>query len=229
MMQNRNPLNLTKHERIFVIVAAILGFVLDNGSSKFLGFIMPFGRDMAVTWGILRVIGNIMVSAVFAFILFRMIKLFRESGFTLKRTLLTVASAVFVLSLIGLNILRYAAVRDFNQYLESWNTDINQRIVSKMSQALPIEKKSKLSFLYAKGVFIDDGRLIEYLAPDGTSIAFSPSAEDQSNRNMIVFQRTQGASEKLIDTINCLSLLISLLGACSFSFTAKIQRTREVN
>ncbi len=229
MFSNRNPLNLTKLQTIFVIVTMVLGFVLDNASSKFLGLIMPFGSNMAITWGVLRILGNIMVSAVLAFILFRMIRLFRESGFDLRRTLLTAASAVVVLSLIGLGIWRYTAVRDFNQYLESWNGEINDRLVRNMTEDLPVERKSKLSFLYAKGIFIQDGRLIEYLSPDGTSIPFSPSAEDQSYRNLTLFQRTQSGYEGLITTVNSLTLLTALFGSFVFGFVSRIPKEMKVS
>jgi len=85
---------------------------------------------------------------------------------------------------------------NFNQYLETANADINKSILNKMNQDLPVEKRSKLSFLHAKAIFTDEGRIIEYLSPEGKSITFVPSVEDQSNRNLLLFQQTQSGSEK---------------------------------
>ncbi len=228
-MKNRNPLNLSKKERIFVIATMILGVLVDNGSSKFLLYIMPIAPKTAVTWGILRVIGNVLIASVIAFIVFKMIRLFRQSGFTQKRILALIAWVVFISFIIVLNIWRNSAVQNFNQYLESTTAEIDKSTLSKLSQDLPPDKRSKLSFLHARSIFTHEGRIIEYPSPEGTPVTFTPTAEDQSNRNLTLFQQTQAASEKMIVTTNSLAWLIALLGAFGFGFTSTIQGNKEVN
>ncbi len=217
-MNNKNPLNLKRSEKIFVAVTAILGIVLDFGSAKLLGFVMPIGKDLAIIWGILRVLGNLMFSSVLAFIFIKQIKLFRRTGFTLKKTLLIIADALLVVFLIGLNVWRYTAIRDFNQYLESWNTDISSRLINKMGQDLPPEKRSRLSFLNAQGIFVEEGRRIDYLSPNGRLIEYDPTPEDHANRNVRLFLQTQSSYEGLIATISSLSLFGALLGALLLGF-----------
>lgn len=223
-MKYQNTLKLTKSERIFVFAAVILGVALDGLSGKYIMYMMPIGKDMAITWGILRIIGNIMKAAVFAFIVLRMIKVFRQSDFTLKRVLLIVASVVLVLALVAFNIWRYTAVKDFNQYLVSANADINKSIISKMNQDLPPEKKSRLSYLHAQAVFREDGHLIEYLSPEGSAIPYSPSDEDQSARDIVLFQQTYSGLEKMIATTNSLLWLIALLGVFTIGFSTKVKK-----
>lgn len=220
-MKNRNPLNLTKTERIFVFVTVILGVLVDNVSSKLLHYIMPIAQETAVIGGILRIIGNILMALAIAFIVAKMIQVFRRSGFTQKRILALVACAACILLVIVFNIWRYKAVQNFSQYFESTNAEINRSTLNKLSQNLPLDKKSKLSFLHAKSVFTDEGRIIEYLSPEGKSVPFTPSPEDQSNRNVFLFLHTQSGFEKVIVTVNSLSWLIALFGAFIFGFTAK--------
>jgi ERCC4-related helicase len=128
-----------------------------------------------------------------------------------------------------LNIWRNNAVQNFNQYLESTTAEIDKSTLSKLSQDLPPDKRSKLSFLHARSIFTHEGRIIEYPSTEGTPVTFTPTAEDQSNRNLILFQQTQAASEKMIATTNNLAWLIALLGAFGFGFTSTIQRNNEVN
>jgi uncharacterized membrane protein YedE/YeeE len=223
-MANRNPLDLKKSEKLLVIIAGVLGIILDTGSSKFIHYIMPYGYDMAVAWEFSRITGNILKAVVFAFLVFRMIKVFRRTDFTLKRIFAIVACVVFVALLIASNIWRYSAVQNINQYFESTNADLNKSDLDNLKRDLSPEKKSRLSFIHAQAIFLNEGRVIEYLSIDGSPIAFTPSSEDQSNRNLVLFRQTYTSFEKKIATTNSFSWLVALIGALGFGFTAKIKK-----
>jgi len=216
-----NPLNLSIRERVIFGSVYLLGVILDFGSNRFIHNILPIGRDLAVTWGLLRISGNVLMSIAAGFLIFRLLIVQRQNVSAYKRNAAIAIFMVVAVFYIATTIWQYKVVMNTNEYFETNRADISKSILKKMNQNVSSEKKSKLSYLHATTVYTDEGRIIEFVSPDGKLVKFTPSAEDQSIRNLVLFQKTQSEFEKLIAIAISFSWLLSIASAFLMGFGTK--------
>jgi len=72
-------------------------------------------------------------------------------------------------------------------------------------------KKAKLSYLYSKYKYEDDGSITNYFDEDGTQHLFKPDAEAKRNRDLVLFGNELFRLQSSTMSANCLIWILSTL------------------
>jgi hypothetical protein len=219
--------NFTQKQKIAFLVVAILGFVLAEASDGILRLFIPIGPDLARASAICRILGNIILTVGLTFAISMYIRHARFSGLTRNKIIFIVLCLLLPVIMIVLNYKTYSAYRDFYQYIDTTSAEIESGLVNKMNNELPGQKKSRMSYLHAQGVYRYEGRIIEYQSPEGDGVFYTPNVEDQKARQLITFGQAHNESNKTVMILSSVLYLLSFLGICYFGLIAKT-KTREI-
>jgi hypothetical protein len=151
------------------------------------------------------------VSLILGFYAYLWVRAYRERRIATNPVVLLVTIVIIAITMISLGYMRSSSINGINQYFESTNAEIDKRTVNSLSKDLPMRNKSGLSFLHAQAIYREEGRLIEYLTPEGNTALYVPVADDQSARDNILFWRSHSALaevEFVIQTILTIAVIV---------------------
>lgn len=221
MTDTPNPTSRAK--KIGLVAIGLVGFVLSNFSTTFIFLKMRPTYAMAIAEGVLRAFGSILVAATIAI---TMADLLRTRGTAKPRIKRVIAVTGLMLVAIVLALMSFRAsseFKKFDKFLQGTDLETKQKIIQKLNSSESIEKKSKLSHLYAQVIYQEEGKIIEYLRPDGKSGAYVPSPESINNRDMLLFFKTHMKMSPPTDIFIGIVWLASLIAAIGLSIR---ERTR---
>lgn len=229
MKMNDTENQISKTKKSWLLGVSLLGFILAHFSGPLIFLKMRPTNAMAILEGVLRGLGNILVAvtiSIFITVLLRTEKHFKLS----KKQIATATSLILVaLTLALLSFKSSSAFSNFDKYLQGVDTETRERIINKLNSSDSIEKKSKLSRLYAQVIYEEDGKIIEYLTPDGKTATYVPSTESIKNRDMLMFFRTYRKMSPPLDIFIGVIWLLSILVAIGIAVYRRQSETATPN
>lgn len=212
---------LSRRKRFSLTAAGIIGGILANFSGPILMKFAPINYTLAITESILKIAGNLLLASSMAIVLYLSINIARSLGFTWKRIAVI---ALFCLFSIVLAIMTYkvgAMYNNFVQHIDTLSSESRNEVAKKMTMATTLEKKSKLSYLYAQFHYEERGDCINYFGKDGTEHRYHPNQEAIKNRELLLFFQAFSKMQDKTMMTNIVIWLLSTLIAVCFGFTKK--------
>jgi len=182
--------SVSKAKKFWFVVIALLGFVLSNFSTSFIFLKMRPTYAMAITESVLRALGGLILAATIAFTIADLLRTQGRETLSKKRVFAVTGLMLVAMVLAFMSFRASSELKKFDRFLQETNLETKQKIIQKLNGSESTEKKSKLSHLYAQVTYEDEGKIIEYLRPDGKSVAYVPSPETMNNRDMLLFLKT---------------------------------------
>jgi hypothetical protein len=227
MTDNQNQ--TSKAKRFWLVVIGLVGFVLSNFSTAFIFLKTRPSYAMAVSEGVLRASGSILLAATMAISISETLHQQNEAKVSKKRI---AAASGLVLVAVVLAFMSFRAsseFKKFDKYMQGLDFETKEKIEKKLQTSESMEKKSKLSHLYAQVTFEEEGKIIEYLRPDGKAVAYVPSPESINNRDMVLFLKTHRKVSPPTDIFIGIVWLASLIAAIGLSIRGRTRGRRTPN
>ena len=199
----------------------LVGFILSNFSTAFIFLKMRPTYAMAIAEGVLRAFGSVLLATTIAISILDSLRQKNEVNPIKKRIAAAIGLAVVAIVLASMSFRASSDFKEFNKYLAGIDFETKEKIQMKLNSSESMEKKSKLSRLYAQVTYEDEGKIIEYLTPDGKSVAYIPSPESINNRDMQLFFKTHREMSPSIDIFIGIVWLASLVVAIGLSMHRK--------
>jgi len=216
------PTNWSKRRKLSSAIVFLIGLVLSDSLTKgyILSLFVPYGHDAVITGGILRVVGTIVIAIPTSFTIFYKLKSYCMTDVNVKGSLIIIGSIVLVALFVVYSYKSIVATNEFYRWQEETRASSNKKLLQIINNEVPIDetKKSKidvpkLTYLYAKDVYVYEGRLIEYRNEEGSIRTYTPTAEDQKTRDNLAFFRVYTDSTKINLIIFDIFAVIAVIGA----------------
>lgn len=188
MDSEQNQISTPK--KILLVAITLFGFALANFSGPLIFLKMRYTNAMAILEGLLRLSGNIIIAVTISLIICAVLRGKKGDKFTKKQVVIASLLAFVALALAGLSFKASTGFKDFDKYIEETKSTTKQDIINKLSKAETAERRSKLSLLYARITYEEDGKIIEYSTPEGKTAAYLPTPDAEKNRDMLSFFKT---------------------------------------
>jgi hypothetical protein len=185
---------------------------------------MPVGRDMAITWGILQILGNIIMAMCFTIAISLYVRRSCVGRFSRKKIILIILCMLYPLLMIGMNYKAYFAYKEFYHATETARAESQRQLINTMKKESSRQKKSRMTYLYAQGIYRYEGRITAYTSPLGKKVSYSPYKEDEEARRLISFDQAHKNSIKFITITNVISWSLALLGIYAFGFSKRLPK-----
>jgi len=171
---------------------------------------------MAILGGALRLFGNIVLAVMISSSICTTLRVKKGEKLSKKRAAIASFLILIALVLAGLSFEASTAFNNFDKNIKETELTIKKDILNKLNQNNKIERKSKLSQLYAKMTYEEEGKIIEYLTPEGKSAAYIPTPDAEKNRDMLLFLITYRKMFAPVNITIGLIWLISIIAAIGF-------------
>jgi|GEM_PF-4693865 hypothetical protein len=184
---------LSKRHKIYAALVLLTGAILSDSLTKgyILSLLVPHGDTVAITGGILRVVGTIIIATPAAFIIYKKLKSYCMADLNGSRLFIIVGSVILLTLFVAYSYKSIIATNDFFRSRETTRAASNKRILQLINNELPIVKKQNvkidipmLTYLYAKDIYTYEGRIIEYHTAEGDTRMYTPTSEDQKMRDI---------------------------------------------
>jgi hypothetical protein len=216
------PTNWSKRRKISSVIVFLIGLVLSDSLTKgyILSLFLPYGHDAVITGGILRVVGTIVIVVPTALIIFYKLKSYCMTANSGKRLLMIIGSIVLVALFVVYSYKSIAATNEFYRWQEETRASGNKKLLQIINNEVPSDESKrskidvpKLTYLYAKDVYVYEGRIIEYRGDVGSMRTYAPTSEDQKTRDNLAFFRVYTDSTKVNLIIFDIFAVIAVIGA----------------
>lgn len=233
------PINWTRRRKLFSTIVFLIGVILSDSLTKgyILSLFIPYGHTAVLTGGILRIVGTIAIVIPTSLILFYKLRSYCMADISGKRSLAIIGSIVIVALFVVYSYKSIMATNAFYQWQEETRAAGNKKLLQIINNEVLIDeaKRSKidvpeLTYLYAKDVYLYEGRIIKYRDQDGTPQNYTPAPEDQKARDIIAFFRVYTDSTKVNLIIFNIFAVIAVIGALAASLLSrkKISKPAEI-
>jgi len=211
------PNHTSKAKKFGLVTLGLVGFILSNFSTAFIFLKMRPTYAMAIAEGVLRAFGSILLATTIAISISETLRQQNEANPSKKRISAAIGLTLLAIVLALMSFRASSDFKKFDKYLSGIDFETKEKIQMKLNSSESMDKKSKLSRLYAQVTYEDEGKIIEYLRPDGKSVAYVPSPESIKNRDMQLFFKTHRKMSPSIDTFIGIVWLASLVAAIGLS------------
>lgn len=134
----------------------------------------------------MKAIGNITLVLTFTALIADRIKKIGEDRRSWRNILMLIISMVIPLTcLSGALSAYYVYSTDLTLFVPE-RAQLESMAEKLREPDLPPDIRSQLSKFYAKKIYSDYGRIIQYITPDGTSILYEPTLEDKRFRDTVL-------------------------------------------
>lgn len=215
------PNHTSKAKKFGLVAIGLVGFILSNFSTAFIFLKMRPTYAMAIAEGVLRAFGSILLATTIAISILEALRQQKEAKPSKKRVAAATGLALVAIVLAIMSFRASSEFKKFDKYLAGIDFETKEKIQMKLNSSESMDKKSKLSRLYAQVTYEDEGKIIEYLTPDGKSVAYIPSPESIKNRDMQLFFKTHRKMSPSIDIFIGIVWLVSLVAAFGLSMHRK--------
>ena len=225
---------LSKRQKIYAAIVFLTGAILSDSLTKgyLLSLLVRYGETAVITGGILRVVGTLLIATPTAFFIFKKFKSYCMGHLDSPKIFIIVGSIISLALFAAYSYKSVVATDDFYRSQQATRAASNKRILQLISQEVPIEKKTsskidipKLTYLYAKDIYTYEGRIIEYHTAEDDTRTYTPTAEDQKMRDILLFMQIYTKSTKTALIIYGSFAAISIIGALVVGFSSR----RETN
>ncbi len=220
---------ISRRQRILAAVTATVGAVLANFTGPMLLKFAPLNSSVAVTQGVLKVAGNLLLASTIAFFLTLAIRIARVRGFSTKRIATIALFLIFSVALATMTYKVNAAFNDFVEYVTKKSAKNHKDLKGIMATATSLEKRSKISFIVAQEAYEDEGRIINYMDIDGTERRYRPDKEAMENRGLLLLFQSITKAQNQTSFATIIIWILSTVVAVIFGFKSKaeIETTRN--
>jgi hypothetical protein len=203
----------SKAKKFWIVAMTLLGFVLANFSGPVLLLNTHHTKAMAILEGILRLTGNVILAVTISLSISAALRTKEDNKLPKSQVAIAAVLTLIALALAILSFKASTIFHNFDKYVEETTLSTKQDIINKLSKTEKIEKKSKLSRLYAQMTYEEDGKIIEYLTPEGKTATYTPSPDAIQNRDMLSFFRTYRKISPPLDIFIGAIWLLSIVAA----------------
>lgn len=212
------PNHTSKAKKFRLVVIGLVGFVLSNFSTAFIFLKTRPTNAMAILEGVLRATGNILLAATIAISIAELLRPQEDAKPGKKKVFAATGLMLVAVVLALLSFKASSEFKKFDKYLQGTDLETKEKIKKKLKSSETLEKRSKLSHLYAQVTYEEEGKIIEYLRPDGKLVAYVPTPESINNRDMLLFFKTYRKMSPSIEVFVGTVWLASLIAALGLSF-----------
>lgn len=183
--------HISARKILLLVATGILGFVLANFTGSFVILKMRLTHATAILEGILTLSGNIILAITISLSICATLRWNKDQRLSKKKIISGSLLIVVALTLAGLSFWTSTQFKDFDKIVdENQISNIKQKFIDKIDKTDNLEKKSKLSKFYAQIIYENEGKVIEYLTPEGRKAFYIPTDDAKQQRDIVLFTRT---------------------------------------
>lgn len=124
-------------------------------------------------------------SAALAFVfLFEGVRLLRSRGYSRIPLLMTLFGVIYFFALAGFSYWIHSAIKESQEFLKK--TNVVEVSLEKWGMELAPDKREEGTRALARMVFVDSGKLVDYIELTGQRKRFSPTEQDIKDRDFLV-------------------------------------------